>query len=140
MVTSVKAIISIEGEEIARGLCGNALREWSRSDLHFFCMLFKAQDKLQRSLGDVTVPVPGQRKPWGEQRTLSLPQTRSLIFLPSLQMLGCWGRWWGGESASRELGMLVATAVSKQVQRRRAGLAANRPKAGGLLAHGSGVN
>ena len=103
----------MEGEETARGLCRNVLRAWSRSDLHFFCMLFKAQDKLQRSLGDVTVPVPRQRKPWGEQRALSLLQTRPLIFLRSLQMLGCWGRWWGGESASRELGMLAATAVSK---------------------------
>lgn len=54
MVTSVEAII--EGEEIARGLCGNVLRAWSRSDLHFFCLLFNAQNKLQRSLGDVTFP------------------------------------------------------------------------------------
>lgn len=96
-------------------MCRNVLRAWSRSDLHFFCMLFKAQDKLQRSLGDVTVPVPRQRKPWGEQRALPLTQTRTLIFLPSLQMLGCWGTWWRGESASRGSRMLADTAVSKQV-------------------------
>ena len=36
--------------------------------------------------------------------------------------------------------MLAATAVSKQGQRRRVGLVTNRPKAGGLLAHESGVN